>query len=179
MPILAGYLFSFHDTLYDSAELSECRLNLFQVPVGMHNPAGEPKTFVETNMLLAGRLPSPNTFLIEHLHVALFRRNEGFLSLTDPAWVDVSISLHFALRVLLEGPAIHFAHPNIVLNALATAGNLADVIKLYAQWEKHHAEALNLKIEKEMAFGVDVQVRRPAEASILVILEGTTTKTIL
>ena len=172
MPILPGSLISSPETLYDTELILNTSFEMFTEPWGTKDLGGEFKNLHKTNMYFPQRLPCPQKFLIDRLYCVIQDAQGVLIPLfSDKAelWSAIHLNLKVSLRVVREGPAWSFAHPNIVFAGLRKA----KMAPLLSRWERRQARPFDLMIEQLQQFSVSVSCLKPCrETYIVVMLQG-------
>jgi hypothetical protein len=142
------------------------RTFLFQEPLGYKK-----KSPIETNQLMPGSLPLPNSIRVQKLR-CVFLRDKKLVPITDPLWLRSSIEFDVTNRVMLRRPTWMCAHPAAFLLA-PDALTKAAVAKMLEEWETAVTLNPEVIIEPGMFFSVILDLRGAGDGiEFCVILDG-------
>jgi len=140
---------------------SRDRAHMFVQPIGVMapDPRGiggyRPKLWTDTNMVLAGMLPAPCSFVIKSIRAALFNRLGELVPISSRYYRAACVDLRIAMKTYYQAPLWRLADPAAVL--APGCGGVANFLTTFDKEERTELiRALRLQFDKPPL--IDVQM---------------------
>jgi hypothetical protein len=188
----SGIMEFVRDVIYDREALHGSILHLFCLPCGQmtYDADGKPflKSFERTNMVQAGQIPAPNTFVIQAIRCVFLEKDGSPVPISDPIYWETRIELRLLSKTYCHSLTAYVADPAILLGATDWSKIPVDervkLIELVANKTISKSTTIaglsvpisidGVKIEQQMSFSaiIDGYAKWQGNREVLVALEG-------